>query len=116
MRINLQFFITGLFFYCIDYHAKAQSFEGTSLIFGYNVGSGNWENFNNVLDEYRTIYPYFTDNENLSNKKQGFVFGFNIVEEKKFADVYLGGMKATAWSCGFAPTGSDVCETYLVKS
>lgn len=114
--MTLHFIIPRLFFYCLSHIATAQSYEGTAIIFGYNTGSGNWENFNNVLEEYRTIYPYFTDNDNLSDRKQGFVFGFNIVEGKKFFDASMGGMKATAWSCGFAPTGNDVCETYLVKS
>ncbi len=106
-----------LFFPCPISGLSAQSHEGTALTFGYNTGYGNWENFNTVLHEYRSQYTYFTDNGDLSDPKKGFTFGFNIVgENKQFMDACMGGMKASAWSCGFAPTGSDVCETYLIKS
>lgn len=117
MKANLHFIWVALICCCLPYGTRAQSYEGTSFTFGYNAGRGNWANFNNVLNEYRSRYPYFTDNDDLSQKKQGFIFGFNIVENKKrFIDASIGGIKSTAWSCGHAPTGNDVCETYLVKS
>ena len=96
--------------------AYSQPFEGAGFTFSYITGKGNWENFDSVLHESRSAFPYFTDNGDLSEKKYGLSFGFFVVEDRKFVQGYLGGIKATAWSCGFAPTGYDVCETYLVKS
>ena len=117
MKSKSLFIFRVLLFCCMSFGAAAQSYEGTAYTFGYNVSGGNLENFNNVLNESRTRYPYFTDNSDFSNKKQGFSFGVNIVEENtKFIDGSIGGINASAWSCGHAPTGMDVCETYLVKS
>lgn len=100
----------------IPFAASCQPYEGAGFTFSYATGKGNWENFDAVLQEHRNTFTYFTDNGDLSENKYGLSFGFFVVEDKKFVQAYLGGIKATAWSCGFAPTGYDVCETYVVKS
>ena len=116
MKTFLNSVITLVLISGIPLITSAQPYEGAGFTFSYTSGKGDWENFNTVLNEYRNAYPYFTDNGDLSDKKYGLSFGFFVVDEKKFFQGYLGGIKATAWSCGFAPTGNDVCETYVVKS